>query len=100
MGKNKRHTLETSEKSTRCVLCLSHDNGRRHDFRLFKTSKVHLTAKVRNRDISSERVPCENVIAMLKRFKIIADGYRNRRRRFALRFFLIAAIHNMELKTP
>jgi hypothetical protein len=35
---------------------------------------------------------------MLKRFKIIADRYRNRRRRFGLRFFLIAAIYNMELK--
>jgi hypothetical protein len=33
-----------------------------------------------------------------KRFKIIADRYRNRRRRFGLRFFLIAAIYNMELK--
>jgi DDE superfamily endonuclease len=54
--------------------------------------------KVRNRDISSERVSCENVIAMLKRFKIIADRYRNRRRRFGLRFFLIAAICNTELK--
>jgi hypothetical protein len=41
---------------------------------------------------------CENVIATLKRFKIIADRYRNRRRRFGLRFFLIAAIYNKELK--
>jgi hypothetical protein len=38
----------------------------------------------RNGAISSERVPCENVIAMLKRFKIIADRYRNRRQRFRL----------------
>jgi hypothetical protein len=49
---------------------------------------------------SSERVPCENVIAMLKRFKIIAYRYRNRRRRFGLRFFLIAAIYNKELQLP
>jgi hypothetical protein len=42
--------------------------------------------------------PCENGIAMLKRFKIIADRYRSRHRRFSLRFFLIAAIYNMELK--
>jgi hypothetical protein len=42
----------------------------------------------------------ENVIAMLKRFKIIADRYCNRRRRFGLRFFLIAAIYNMELTAP
>jgi IS5 family transposase len=123
------------EKSTRRILCLAHDKGRRHDFWLFKTSKVHLhpetkavvdsgyqglqrahantaipkkrskknplsaTDTARNRAISCERVPCENVIAMLKRFKIIADRYRNRRRRFSLRFFLIAAIYNIELKT-
>ena len=121
-------------ESTRRILCIAHEKGRRHDFRLFKRSKVRLhpetkavvdsgyqglqrvhantampkkrskknplaaTDKARNRAASSERVPCENVIAMLKRFKIIADRYRNRRRRFGLRFFLIAAIYNMELK--
>ncbi|WP_395461592.1 hypothetical protein [Wolbachia endosymbiont (group A) of Therophilus tumidulus] len=38
-----------------------------------------------------------NVIGLLKRFKIIADRYRNRRKRFGLRFNLIAGIHNFEL---
>ncbi|MBS4167035.1 hypothetical protein NEOC65_002138 [Neochlamydia sp. AcF65] len=36
-------------------------------------------------------------MGLLKRFKIIADRYRNRRKRFALRFNLIAAIYNWEL---
>jgi hypothetical protein len=54
--------------------------------------------KVKNRKISGERVACENVIAVIKRFKIIADRYRNRRKRFCLRFFLIAAIYNKELE--
>jgi hypothetical protein len=62
-----------------------------------KKNPLSASDKERNRAISSERAPCENVIAMLKRFKIIADRYRNRRRRFGLRFFLIAAIYNMEL---
>jgi hypothetical protein len=35
---------------------------------------------------------------LLPRFKIITGRYRNRRRRFDLRFFLVAAIYNMELK--
>jgi hypothetical protein len=48
--------------------------------------------------ISSQRAACQNVIALFKRFKIIADRYRNRRRRFGLRFFLIAAIYKMELQ--
>lgn len=53
--------------------------------------------KEQNRKISSERVVNENVIGSLKRFKIINDRYRNRRKRFGLRFNLIAGIHNMEL---
>ncbi|SPR09247.1 IS5 family transposase ISOt6 [Orientia tsutsugamushi] len=39
----------------------------------------------------------ENVIGTLKRFKIIADKYRNRRKRFFLRFNLISGIYNFEL---
>ena len=63
-----------------------------------KKKSLSSSEKARNRDISSERVACENVIAMIKRFHIIADRYRNRRRRFGLRFFLIAATYNMELE--
>ncbi|SPR08948.1 IS5 family transposase ISOt6 [Orientia tsutsugamushi] len=39
----------------------------------------------------------ENVIGMLKRFKIIADKYRNRPKRFSLRFNLISGIYNFQL---
>lgn len=51
-----------------------------------------------NQLISSERIINENVIGSLKRFKIISDRYRNRRKRFGLRFNLIAGIHNYEIK--
>lgn len=63
-----------------------------------KTKKNPLTKddKKKNRELSSERALNENVIGMLKRFKIIADRYRNRRKRFALRFNLIAGIYNYE----
>jgi len=40
----------------------------------------------------------EHVIGKLKIFKILSDRYRNRRRRFGLRFNLIAGIYNFELK--
>jgi hypothetical protein len=53
--------------------------------------------KKSNQALSSERVLNENVIGMLKRFKIISDRYRNRRKRFGLRFNLIAGIYNWEL---
>jgi hypothetical protein len=62
-----------------------------------KKNPLSASDRARNRDISSERVPCENVIAMLKCFHIIVGRYRNRRRRFGPRFFLIAAIYNKEL---
>jgi len=64
-----------------------------------RTKKNPLTTedKHNNQMLSSERVLNENVIGMLKRFKIIADRYRNRRKRFGLRFNLIAGIYNMEL---
>lgn len=51
-----------------------------------------------NHELSSKRIEIEHVIGMLKRFKIIADRYRNRRRRFGLRFKLIAGIYNYELQ--
>lgn len=65
-----------------------------------KTKNQALTKadKKHNREIASERVLNENVIGVLKRFKIIADRYRNRRKRFGLRFNLIAGIYNLELK--
>lgn len=65
-----------------------------------KSKKKPLTQEDRknNAMLSSERVINENVIGLLKRFKIIADRYRNRRKRFCLRFNLIAGIYNWELQ--
>ena len=64
-----------------------------------KSKKRPLTKedKKRNREIARRRVANENVIGSLKRFKIISDRYRNRRKRFGLRFNLIAGIYNWEL---
>jgi hypothetical protein len=113
-------------------MCTSFGNGRKHDFRLFKESKIRIHPetktvedsgyqgiqkihanseipkkktrknpltkedKKKNRELSRIRVFAENVIALIKRFKIVADKYRNRRKRFGLRFNLIAAICNWE----
>lgn len=121
------------DKKSHKIICTSFCNGKRHDFRLFKESKIHIHPdtdvlvdtgyqgikkihsrsalpkkktkkkpltkedKKANRQLASERVLNENVIGVLKRFKIIADRYRNRRKRFALRFNLIAGIYNWEL---
>ena len=63
-----------------------------------RTKKTPLSKedKERNKIISRERVFVENVFAFLKKFKIISQRYRNRRKRFGLRFNLICAIFNYE----
>lgn len=53
--------------------------------------------KKKNRELSSARVVNENVIGVIKRYRILAEKYRNRRKRFNLRFNLIAGIYNFEL---
>lgn len=65
-----------------------------------KKSKLHpLTQaqKAENHQLSCQRIFVENVIRRLKIFRILSERYRNRRKRFAFRFNLIAAIYNQEL---
>jgi len=121
------------DKKSEQIICTAFAGGRRHDFRLFKESKVHVKPeteiktdtgyqgiaklhansvlpkkkskknpltkedKAFNRTVSSQRVLNEHVIGRIKRFRIISDKYRNRRKRFALRFNLISAISNLNL---
>lgn len=121
------------DKKTKKVICTDFSNGKKHDFKLFKESKVHWTKKTEclvdsgytgivkihantklpqkrskkkkltkeekkiNQEISSLRVTNEHAIGFLKRFKIVSERYRNRRKRFGLRFNLIAGICNYEL---
>ena len=113
-------------------ICTNYRNGKCHDFRLFKESKVVVhpeiamrvdtgyqglqkihaqtlipkkrckkhplskEGKEKNTDFSKKKVLVENVIGMLKRFKIISDRYRNHNKRFGLRFNLIAGLYNFE----
>lgn len=136
-GKKKKHTLKSQvivDKKSSLIICTDFCNGKKHDFKLFKESKVRWPKNVRgivdsgytgikklqgtsllpkkrskgkfltkeekqtNRAIASERALNENIIGRLKRFKILSDKYRNRRKRFGLRFNLIAGIQNWELK--
>jgi len=53
--------------------------------------------KAENRRISRDRILIENINAKIKVFKITANKYRNRRKRFALRMSLICGILNYEL---
>ena len=64
-----------------------------------KKSKRHPLTKEQkqeNRQLSRERFLVEHVIRSIKIFRILAERYRNRRKRFGLRFNLIAALCNEE----
>ena len=50
-----------------------------------------------NQSLERTRGICERIIGRLKVFKIVAERYRNRRKRFGLRFNLIAGLYNCEL---
>ena len=112
------------------ILCTSYEEGREHDFKLYKRSKIRIRKEIRcladkgyqgiqkyhhlsqipkkksrkhkfspldkkvNKKLAQERVGIENVFAHLKRFRILQGRYRNRRKRFGLRFNLIASIYN------
>jgi hypothetical protein len=100
-------------KTSRCAIspktCLLGDSGYQGLLAMHsnsqtpvKKSKLHPLSpeqKAINRALSRKRILIENVICRLKIFRILSERYRNRRKRFGLRFNLIAAICNMELKT-
>jgi len=62
-----------------------------------RNAKLSKEEKKHNHTLSSKRIFVEHVIGTLKRFKVISERYRNRRRRFGLRFNLIAGVYNWEL---
>ena len=64
-----------------------------------KKTKLHpLTKedKKENRIKASIRIVVEHINAKLKTFKILSEKYRNRRKRFGLRFNLICALVNWD----
>ena len=97
---------ESQVKIAADILCLA-DSGYQgltqlhaHSKTPKKKSPQHpLTAaqKKSNRKLARRRIFVEHVIGKLKIFRILSARYRNRRKRFGLRFNLIAAIYNFEL---
>ena len=62
-----------------------------------RKDKLSVAERKDNRELAKERIIIENVFAHLKRFRILQGRYRNRRKRFRLRFNLIASVYNYEL---
>ncbi len=105
------------DKATRQVICTDFTQGKCHDFKLFRNSKVRILSKTQvlmgsgyqgaqwlhsntqlpskrskhhplskeqrqaNRTLSQQRVSNEQAIGFIKRFKILTERYRNRRKR-------------------
>lgn len=68
----------------------------RTPYRKPRNGKLSAEQKRYNRLLASLRLGVEHVIRQLKVFRILAERYRNRRRRFALRLHLISAICNLD----
>ena len=62
-----------------------------------KNNPLTKEEKRTNRIISRKRIYVEHAIRFVKRFRILSERYRNRRKRFSLRFSLLAGICNFEL---
>jgi len=62
-----------------------------------KNQKLTAEEKLYNRELSKVRIFIENVNRRIKRFRIMSDRYRNKRKRHRLRITIICALHNMDL---
>ena len=62
----------------------------------FKNHPLSKQERKENREISRQRIFVEHAIRLVKRFRILSERYRNRRKRFAFRFSLIAGICNFD----
>ena len=62
-----------------------------------KNKELTPKEKAYNRDLSRRRIVIENSNRRIKRFKIMCDRYRNKRKRHGLRMTLLCGLHNMDL---
>lgn len=65
-------------------------------FKKTKKKALDLEEKDYNQALSRVRVKIENVLAQIKVFKIMADRYRNKRKRYNIKFKIIAGIVNFK----
>jgi hypothetical protein len=73
-----------------------HKNSRT-PFKKPKGSDLTEEQKQFNKELAKQRVVIAHIIRHLKIFRILAERYRNRRRRFILRVNLIAGLYNYAL---
>ena len=62
-----------------------------------KNQELTAEEKAYNRELSRIRILIENVNRRIKRFRIMSDRYRNKRKRHGLRMTILCGLHNMDL---
>ena len=62
-----------------------------------KNQELSEEERAYNRELSRLRILIENVNRRIKRFKIMSDRYRNKRKRHGLRMTIICGLHNLDL---
>jgi len=62
-----------------------------------RSSRLSQEDKRQNKQLAQQRIIIEHINRKLKIFRILSEKYRNRRKRFGLRFNLIAGLYNYEL---
>jgi len=74
-----------------------HKNSR-IPFKRKKNCPLSEEEKKKNRELSKQRILVEHIFRKIKISRILREKYRNRRKRFALRFNLIAACYNLTVR--
>lgn len=65
-------------------------------YKALKNKPLNKQEKEYNRGLSRLRVRVEHVLAQMKVFRILSDRYRNKRRRYNIKFQIIAGIVNLK----
>jgi hypothetical protein len=65
-------------------------------YKATKTKQLDKEEKEYNHALSRYRVIVENVIGDIKTFKILSDRYRNKRKRYGVKFHIISGIVNLK----
>lgn len=97
---------ESGQRMVQTITCLA-DSGYQGITKVHKNSQtpkkkskhhpLTKAEKAANRALAKARIYGEHVLGKLKIFRILKERYRNRRKRFGLRFNLIASIYNLSL---
>jgi len=63
-----------------------------------RSSGLSQEDKLQNKQIAQQRIIIEHINRKLKIFRILSEKYRNRHKRFGLRFNLIAGLYTADFR--